>query len=158
MEGEGRNTMQWLLMFTYLVLLAAPAGAFVHETGHVIGSWICRADTMELSLGSGKRMKAVKIGSKLTVHFHLLLMAGGHASSKRAQPYSGREKAVISMAGPVFNLAAGWLLLEFVSEGDGWIRLFALYNIWIAMVNFIPFKWRGKKSDGYFVIRSMIDE
>ncbi|WP_139186863.1 hypothetical protein [Sediminibacillus halophilus] len=147
--------MHWLLVLIYLVLVAAPAGVLIHESGHVIGSWFCRAEHMNLSLGTGKRMKAVRIGRKLTIHFHLLLTAGGNASSVRTHPYSNMEKVVISMGGPACSLAAGWVLMQFVSEGNTWIRLFALYNIWIAMINFIPFKWRGKKSDGYFVFRAI---
>ncbi|QTM99708.1 hypothetical protein ERJ70_10585 [Sediminibacillus dalangtanensis] len=149
--------MHWLLMLTYLVLVAAPAGVWIHESGHAIGSWFCRAEYMDLTLGAGKRIKEVRIGRKLTVHFHLLFTAGGHASSSRTHPYSRVEKVIISLGGPACNLAAGWLLMKFVFESNAWIRLFALYNLWIAMVNFIPFKWRGKKSDGYFVLRTIID-
>lgn len=74
--------------------------------------------------------------------------------NERHDEFSIREKAYISAGGPFLNGVMA--LIYFV-----WppflmydvVTLFLLFNFYLAIVNLIPFVFRGNASDGYHLLK-----
>lgn len=141
-------------MFYILLLIIAPLGNFLHEAGHAAGAAAAQADKISITIGGGPKLLTFTIG-KLTIQVNIILFAGGHHRSWRADSYSLREQRLIAAGGPFMNIAAGAaVLLLYNICPDGFLRLFCMYNAWLGLVNLLPFRLKGKASDGWTIWQS----
>ncbi|SDJ66476.1 site-2 protease family protein [Sediminibacillus albus] len=146
-----------LLMIAYLIFIVAPLGTIIHELGHALGAWLLKADRIEFSLGTGRRMSTIHL-KRHQLNIHLLFIAGGQAFSQRHKPYSNVEAIVISLSGPLINLMAAAIIHLSASFLTIRLELLFWFNLWLAVINLIPFKWNGKHSDGYHVLSLLLSE
>lgn len=129
--------------------MVSPIGAFIHEVGHLIGALLVKADRVELLLGIGKKIGSLNYGS-LVIHIHAVLFLGGLAKSSRNTPFNKKELCFITFCGPLFNLLVAYAV-TMIPLNNKYIFLFIIYNIWIGVINLVPFKVNGKQSDGYTI-------
>lgn len=140
-----------LLNFIIFILIIVPISLFTHELGHLLGAKYLKADRVIISIGTGKKLyslnyKNIKLDISLFVMFH------AYTNSERKPEFSNKEFALITAMGPLLSLLLtgiiGLILLTITSE----IMIYFFYfNLWLSVINMIPFKLRGQKSDGYLI-------
>lgn len=142
-----------IYLLLYLILIVAPLSIVLHEMGHAFAARIVNADLITVTIGKGKRFK--RIGLKRTqiiVYSNFLL--GGVAESIRNKPYNSFEVIWITIFGPILSGIIAFLFY-ILNEmyPNNYLQLFFWFNIWLAVVNIIPFKIKGKQTDGYMIIK-----
>ncbi|WP_368651996.1 M50 family metallopeptidase [Ornithinibacillus sp. 4-3] len=144
-----------IFIIIYIVLIVAPIGTLFHETGHAIGAKLVRADKIHLSLGCGNLSYTFRLqGFRLTLH--PIYFIGGFASSERNKPYHVKEKILISIFGPFCNLIIACLIyFLYVQVQNEYLFILVLFNLWLAIINLIPFTLLGKQSDGYTILKEI---
>ena len=144
------------LFLLFLFFVVAPIGTIIHESGHVIGAKIVKADNINLSIGLGRKIGTLSFGNfQITVN--MLFFLGGYVQSHREPSYRSLEIICITAFGSINN--ALFALLFYLLYGiyyNHYIYLLFLFNLWLAFVNIIPFKISGKESDGYAILKTLI--
>ena len=130
------------------LLLLAPISILLHEIGHAIGAYLLKADVIQFSIGIGKSIFSIKLG-RFNITIHLLFLFGGFIGHERNKQYKKWELVFISILGPLVNIIAAGLCLLIHNE---LFYISFLFNLWLGIFNLIPFKWKGKKSDGYICL------
>lgn len=83
-------------------------------------------------------------------------MLGGHTASERDPYYSKVEQIIISLFGPLLNGVVGILsTLIFSASNSSVLLFFNLFNIWLCVINLIPYRIGDKQSDGYVILKIM---
>src|SRR5690625_1450741 len=138
-----------IYLLAFLIVIVVPIGTFVHELGHGIVATFAKADSVTLYIGFGKRVKTM-VFNRFTIHLHLVFFIGGLTESKRTPVYSAKEKALIAMGGPACNaILAVLFIILFYPTNNPYIQVFILFQAWLMLINIIPYKRKGKNSDGY---------
>ncbi|MRG86460.1 M50 family metallopeptidase [Salinibacillus xinjiangensis] len=138
--------MMNLVVFLFVI---APISIVLHELGHAGSAYLLKADCIHFSIGIGKERKVIRVG-RLFIHLHTLPFMGGHAASEKELDFSKMEKILISSAGPLVNGLVAVLILSLFPLGTSNILSLTFYfNLWLAIMNIIPFRVGQKKSDGY---------
>lgn len=147
----------FILTIFYLLFIVGPIGTFIHETGHAIAARIVKADQIQLSIGLGRKIKDFSIGY-VQIKIHLLFFLGGFVQSERRQPYQLLEKISIAFFGPLHNIiyAVLFYYINLYVERE-LIQLLFLFNLWLAIMNMIPFKIKGRRSDGYTILKILTE-
>lgn len=140
-----------ILLVLYLIIIVAPIGTIVHEIGHVLGAKAVGAEKVTLTIGSGKKIGTLTF-LNLVVSVHALFFIGGFVKGKRKKPYNNSQLILIAIGGPISNIIFGFLFYFFyLFTLNDYIKLLFLFNLWLAIVNIIPFKLGNKHSDGYTI-------
>ncbi|MFD2630736.1 site-2 protease family protein [Oceanobacillus kapialis] len=145
-----------IYLFIFLLLAVAPISIFLHEAGHAAAGILLKAEYTYLIIGRGKKIFDYSSG---TIHFKLyaVYFMGGYAKSERKMPFKRVEIIIISFFGPLVNclmFLLCWNLLAYYPSH--YMELLALFNLWLAAINVVPFKWKNKKSDGYNILKAML--
>lgn len=144
-----------IYILVYLIFIVAPIGTIVHEIGHAAGAKSCKANKVKLSVGSGKVVHCFSY-KNARIMIHRLFFLGGMAYSERDVPYNPLERVWIAVCGPISNfLAVGVLYLFTTLYPNHYLSLLLLFNLWVAIVNTIPFQIKGKQSDGYTIYKAL---
>ncbi|MCT2537437.1 hypothetical protein NC661_00600 [Aquibacillus koreensis] len=145
--------MDWINILFFLLVIA-PLCVLIHECGHALGGLIVKADQVRLEFGIGWKIKEFA-WKKVQVVLYTFLFIGGLAQSTRNIPFTRMEVAIISVSGPLLNTIIAFLVicLETTSVLG---QLFMFFNLWLAFINVIPFKWKQKKSDGYIIMQQLL--
>ncbi|MGI8315416.1 site-2 protease family protein [Halobacillus mangrovi] len=144
-----------LVTFLLLIFAVAPLSLFIHELGHVLTALIFRAEQSYINVGYGFPLIKGKIG-RVRISIRCLLFHGAHSINEREDPFSDRQKALICLGGPLLNAVV--FLFLFITPPlmrTNPVMLFYLFNAYLAIVNILPFKIKGKKSDGFRFIQSL---
>lgn len=141
----------YLLLF--LLLIAAPISILLHEVGHACAARIINADLIIITIGRGKKLKTVCF-KKLQIIIYNIYFLGGVAESKRNNPYQSLEIIWIAFSGPIFSGIVAFLFYMLnVLYPNNYLQLLFWFNVWLAVVNMIPFKINEKQTDGYMIIK-----
>ncbi|GAA0481478.1 hypothetical protein GCM10008986_02690 [Salinibacillus aidingensis] len=135
-------------------LLIAPLTILFHEFGHAGMAYILKADLVHFFIGSGRERAALRVG-RIHLHLHTLLFMGGQSLSEKENDFKAWEKVLISIAGPIMNGVVAWGI-SFMSYENTVIQLAIWFNLWLAILNLIPFRHGRKKSDGYVCVEVFI--
>lgn len=139
----------------YLIFVVAPIGTAVHEIGHVIGAKLLGADHITLSLGTGSMIHRMA-WKQITISVHVLFFLGGMAGSTRKPPYRSHERIKIAALGTLSSFfVTGLCYSLYILYPSRYVLLLLLFNLWIAFINTIPFRFKGKQSDGYTIYKAM---
>ncbi|MCC2249127.1 M50 family metallopeptidase [Virgibacillus sp. AGTR] len=142
-----------LIMLVYLLAIIAPISIFIHEFGHAIAAWLVGADRIYISIGTGKKGISFNF-NKFYITLFPLFFLGGIALSERTPSYRPREKILISLFGPVMSGCVSVILWAIhQSHPNPFIHLSMLFNGWIALMNLLPFAYKGKQTDGYKMLQ-----
>lgn len=140
--------------FVVIIFIAfiVPASLIFHEIGHVVGAKLRRADQIHLTIGIGiKVFETTLFGVR--IFFRLIYMLGSYTSTVRTIPLKSNEKIFITLMGPIFNLLLS-VIFFYVYKfhiDEPIIFVSCLFNLWLAVMNLIPYKIGMKQSDGYIV-------
>ena len=144
-----------LYLLAFLIVVVVPIGTIVHELGHGIVALFAKADSVTLRIGLGKHIKTYEL-NRFTIHLNAIFFVGGLTESKRTPIYNAKEKILIALGGPVCNAILAVLFITlFYPTHNPYIQLFTLFQAWLMLINIIPFKWKGKKSDGYTIVQAI---
>lgn len=142
----------------FLIIIISPLCILIHELGHAVVANLYKAKQIVINLGIGKKFFSLTI-CNIQMNIHGLFFIGGQISHEKNTAYSNSEIILISLAGPVANLL-------FASISYGLYILFlktiffiAMYfNLWLFIVNLIPFKIKANKSDGWIILQSLLNK
>lgn len=145
--------MNNLIILFYLVLIVAPISTVLHELGHVLGAKSVNADKVTLRIGRGKPLITQNRGRiRLIINRHFFI--GGLTESEREPPYSRKEKMWITFLGPAVNgIFAVISFLFLYIYPNKYLTLFLLFNVWMAVGNFLPFRIGEGRTDGYTILQ-----
>lgn len=142
-----------IYLLIFLIVIVVPIGTIAHELGHGLVAYFVKADAVTLHIGIGKHIKSY-VFKRFTIYLYGIFFIGGLTKSQRKPSYNTKEKIWIALGGPAGNAILIILfLITFYPTHNPYIRLFLLFQAWLMLINIIPFKWRGKKSDGYTIIQ-----
>ncbi|WP_079479899.1 site-2 protease family protein [Halobacillus salinus] len=143
-----------LVYVLVLILLTAPLSLFLHECGHVLPALGLRAEQSQISIGSGKRLFSLSF-RRVKIHIHTIFFHGAHSLNERSIQFTKKEKAWISVGGPLLNGAISWVGFMVLNDHVSYhLSLFVWFNAYLAVVNSIPFRIKGRESDGYRFLQS----
>ncbi|MFD1850536.1 M50 family metallopeptidase [Oceanobacillus bengalensis] len=145
--------MEILLLALYLVFIAAPASTYFHELGHALAANLVKADMIHITIGKGKQMIHLS-NEKINTYVNRQFFLGAYTVSTRENPYTAYEKIFIALMGPLTNGII--VILLYILYGvipNIYLELAFWFNLWLAIVNMIPFKWREKHTDGYTIYK-----
>lgn len=145
-----------ILTIACLLFIIAPLSILIHEFGHVSGAFIVNADHIQLSIGMGSKKRLIDF-NRLQLIVHSVYFIGGLTQSTRNIPYTKSEIILITFLGPAFNLIAACicLLVNEIYTHSFW-QLFLYFNSWLAIVNSLPFKIKGRRTDGYTILELIV--
>ncbi|MCA0970290.1 site-2 protease family protein [Halobacillus litoralis] len=144
-----------ILEIIVLIFWTAPLCLFIHEGGHVLAARFCKAETSRLTIGSGPKWFSLSV-CRVDIHIHTIYFHGAHSMNEKSIEFSKKEKAWISLGGPFLNGLVAFLFVQLPLDFSNHLLWFMLFNAYLAIVNSIPFRYRGKKSDGYCFFRSFL--
>lgn len=145
-----------IYLFLFLVFIVAPIGTLIHESGHLIGARTIQADQVTLSIGRGKQIGSFSL-KRIRIDIHAIFFLGGLAQSERDPPYKPTEIIWITFCGLLSSsIFAIIFYLLYHTYSNYYIQLLFLFNGWLAVVNSIPFKMKGKQSDGYMICKLIL--
>jgi hypothetical protein len=140
-----------ILTILVLIFLMAPISLFIHELGHVLPGLFFGSERSIIHIGRGSTLFCWR-GKKLELSIQLWFFQGAYSINERSPVFSNHEKIWISVGGPLLNGLLAFILFVFFSELKlPYVKVFLLFNLYLAVVNLIPFSFKGKGSDGYRV-------
>lgn len=142
-----------ILTIIVLIFLMAPISLFIHELGHVLPGLFFGSERSIIHIGRGSSLLHWR-GKKLELSIHLWFFQGAYSINERSPVFTNYEKILISVGGPLLNGLLALTLSVFFSEVENpYVKVFLLFNLYLATVNLIPFSFKGKGSDGYRVLQ-----
>ncbi|RWZ60215.1 hypothetical protein EQV77_02670 [Halobacillus fulvus] len=141
--------------FLNLIIWMAPLSLFAHELGHVMMARLCRAEQSEIRIGTGRELFALVTG-RMRVQVGWIFFHGAHSVNTRKQEFNRFEKAMISVGGPLINSGcAALIMLTPLHDLSRQFVILGWFNVYLTVINLIPFSLKGKKSDGYTVWKAL---
>lgn len=142
-----------IYLLFYLILIVGPLSILLHESGHAIAARVVKADCITVSLGYGKILSSTVI-ERFQLNIHMVFFLGGLARSERKIPYKSSEIIWITISGPIANgLFTCLLYFIYVIYPNEYVYLLCLFNLYLTVVNIIPFRIKGKQTDGYTILK-----
>ncbi|WP_041544168.1 site-2 protease family protein [Oceanobacillus iheyensis] len=138
-----------LIDIVVFLFIIAPIITLIHEIGHVSGSFVYKATHIFIHIGFGKPIMKKNI-RKLQFNINSFYILGGGSFYHFNYDLLPYQRAIIAFLGPLFNIIVFLLLLfQFGIDSENLLISLAIwFNLWLAIVNLIPFKWKEKSSDG----------
>ncbi|MCT1575994.1 hypothetical protein M3E13_06860 [Oceanobacillus kimchii] len=138
-----------IVLFLFII---APIITLIHEFGHVSGSFVYKATHIFIHIGRGAPIIKKKIGY-LQFNINSLYMLGGGSNYHFNHDLLPYQRALIALLGPLFNFIVFLMLLFLFGIHSDYllISLAIWFNLWLAIVNMIPFQWKNKASDGLVI-------
>ena len=141
-----------IYLLIYLIFIAGPFSVLLHESGHAIASRVLSAKHITVSLGYGKKISTI-VFERFQLNIHIVYFLGGLASSEREKPYKSSEIIWITISGPIANgLFTCVFYFIYVMYLNEYVFLLCLFNLWLTVINIIPFRINGKQTDGYTIL------
>ncbi|MGM8211661.1 hypothetical protein ACLIBH_02590 [Virgibacillus sp. W0430] len=146
-----------LIFVVYLIFIVAPISLFIHEVGHVIGALLVKSESIKLVIGTGNKRTLIRCTNVVTISIHQWFFRGAYTESKRNIPLQPMETAIVVVLGPIVSLLFSSVFYYFNQIFmHPLLYLFVLFNLWIGIVNLIPFKIGNKQSDGFIIWRTFV--
>lgn len=144
-----------LILIVYLLLVVSPIGMVIHEFGHAFGAKLVKSVDITITFGIGKKIFTF-VTKHTRINIHALYFLGGYTKTSGCKINTNKHVFWITLLGPLnnalFAIIFYYLNQIFVSP---YLNLLFLFNLWLAVVNILPFKYKGKQSDGYIILQSL---
>lgn len=143
----------YLQLFLYMIIIA-PLSLFWHELGHVMGAKLAGASQVVLTIGVGRPIFE-RVYNNVTIIIRKLFIFNSFTETKRPDLLSNYDKIVITFMGPVSSLVLSLLayFLYVLILPHLLLVVLCLFNLWIGVINLIPFKINERQSDGYTILQ-----
>lgn len=140
-----------------LIFFIAPFSLLFHEIGHVTGATLMKASSTRLTLGVGKKIWQGQI-QNIDIIIRRLFLVNSFTSTVRERPFLKKEKLIITLMGPAYNGVLAVILygIYYIFLQSQLIYIFFLFNVWLVIINLLPFKIGQKESDGYTIYRLIL--
>ncbi|MGP4083025.1 site-2 protease family protein [Pseudalkalibacillus sp. R45] len=147
----------------YIVLLIVfvlfPFATFIHELGHYLTARLTGLKDSRMQIGIGPRVLHIN-NQFLRIEYRLFYFVGAHTLSGEIGGTNSFNRFLITLNGPLINAVTAFFILGFYTMDlssmlDKALSIFAYINIWISLGNLLPFKIKGRKSDGYILLESL---
>lgn len=140
-------------LILFLVFIGAPMSMVIHEFGHALGAFLVKSDQINIHIGSGKTLFTVTL-KNIHLHVHTLLMFGGFTNYERPNIYQRRELLFITILGPMSNFFFAFIfILIHINKNSSMLVILFLFNIWLGVMNILPYQLKGRASDGLIAFR-----
>ncbi|WP_261133852.1 site-2 protease family protein [Bacillus sp. Marseille-Q3570] len=142
-----------------IVLVLFPLATFIHELGHYLTARLTGLKDSRMQLGIGPRVLHIN-NQFLCIEYRLFYFIGAHTLSGEMDETSSLNRFLITLNGPLINAVTAFFIfgfypMDFSSILDKALSIFAYINIWIAIGNLLPYKIKGRKSDGFILLESL---
>ncbi len=150
--------MEYILFIIFCFFTIIPLTTLLHELGHYFMTKFYFVDNVTISVGSGKKLIHFKFKS---LTFVLRIFPYGGATFFELTSYLSPLKQIwISLGGPLLNGFIAILLFSQVLGNDLdfitlWLQWFALFNLWVCVMNLIPYKIGTFYSDGWVIVKAI---
>lgn len=146
---------EYVQLIIYIIIIA-PIGLFWHELGHVLGARFVRAPHVTLIIGVGKPI-VKRTYDNTTFILRRLFWVNSVTKTKNSHLLSKNDKVIITLMGPMsslfFSILAYCLYVLIVP--NLFVLLLCLFNLWLGIINLIPFKINERQSDGYTILQTL---
>lgn len=150
---------EMVLFFLFCLVTIPPITHLFHEMGHLLMAKIMLVPGGNVVIGKGKVLFSFSF-FETTFHIHQWFFLGGSTTFASVDKIPVWRRCLIYLGGPLMNGLCAFALL---TPGFGyaehwttvWFQWLLLMNIWVCIVNLIPFQQRGKKSDGKLFIETI---
>ncbi|MBO1003092.1 site-2 protease family protein [Pseudogracilibacillus auburnensis] len=144
----------YLLIF---ICFIAPISLLFHELGHVVGAILMKASFIRLTIGIGNKLWQGTF-QHVQIIIRRFFLINSLTSTIREEPFERREKIMITLMGPVFSglLAAIFYVMYHLFFSTYILYIVFLFNIWLMIINLLPFKIGQKQSDGYTIYKLIV--
>lgn len=143
-----------IFLIIVLIIVIAPISLLFHEIGHVVGAKLMSATKILLTIGIGKQIFSLSI-QNIDIRFRKFFVVNSFTSTIRNRPFTNKEKIFITFMGPLFSsllaLLAYGIYYSFLS--NIYVLILFLFNLWLVLINLLPFKIGEKESDGYIIMQ-----
>ncbi|TLS37671.1 site-2 protease family protein [Pseudalkalibacillus caeni] len=141
----------------WFMLFVVPATIFLHETGHLIVAKVLKIKGLRMVLGTGPLL-IEKNTLDVAVEIRLLYFAGGYSTTHSKGSIHKWKQGLISIGGPLINLFFCYGLMQWLDSRatNSFLQLLFLFNLWVGIINLIPFRIKGKESDGWNFIKNVL--
>ncbi|MCD5323054.1 MULTISPECIES: site-2 protease family protein [Pontibacillus] len=145
-----------MVVFFSLLFLIAPLCLLLHECGHALLARSAGAERVEVFLGVGPAYQ-MQVHPSFSIHIASLYFLGAMASYDKQDVFKPGERIAISLGGPLFSLGGAVLSWgSYLYFPHPILSFMIIFNLWLFAVNLIPFKIRGKRSDGSLILQDLI--
>jgi|SRR5699024_7009484 len=148
--------MTFYVHLLVMLIIITPISLFWHELGHALGARFVRASQITLTIGIGKPIFEHNYNNMTFVIrkiflFHSLTETQCHESLSR------KDKLVITFMGPINSLVLSILAygLFVLTSPHPLFYIMSLFNIWVGLINLLPFKINERQSDGYTILQTI---
>ncbi|MDF0728079.1 site-2 protease family protein [Cytobacillus sp. S13-E01] len=145
-----------MLLIGFL-LLAAPISNLLHEIGHILVARFFQVRGTQISLGIGPKLFGLKVGGTF-LEINLVYFIGAFSKNDSSLEISDFKKAMIAVGGPVMNIVIAVVMMRIYEIENMLVSLTIFYNIWLGIMNLLPYKFIGKASDGWVFLSSLFEQ
>ncbi|MBD8071485.1 site-2 protease family protein [Bacillus sp. PS06] len=146
-----------MLFIIVLLFIVVPMTVFLHEVGHGLVARVMKIDGVEVVIGTGPMLVSFQFGG-IHFQFHAIYFFGAYTTNLSAHEVSEWQRGLISLGGPLVNVGVAILAYLLLDMNHMISELFVLFNVWVGLVNLIPYKLLKRESDGLIFIKSMYKE
>lgn len=94
--------MDYINLLLFMIIIA-PISMIIHEIGHLIGAKCVKADSIILTLGTGKKLFTVRF-NQTTFIIRFFLLFNPQIKSMKSEGFTKKELIIISFFGPLLNV------------------------------------------------------
>jgi len=143
-----------MIEFVLFIVIIVPISLFWHELGHLLGAKLMRATHITLTIGTGKPILKWTFNN-MTFIINRLFIFHSLTETNSFHTLSKKDKFVITLMGPISSLLLSFITFCFdIFLFNNVILVYAsLFNLWLGIVNLLPFKINEKQSDGYTILQ-----
>ncbi len=146
-----------MLFISLLVLVVVPITNFFHETGHIFIAKLFNLKGSDIVIGTGPKLISFNL-LETNVQFNLFYFLGGYSTNVSEGEITNWQRGLISLGGPLINIMVASLLLISNLPYSMLVELFILFNLWVGLVNLVPYKFLNRESDGFVFLTSIYKE
>lgn len=151
--------MNLLVEIFIFIVVIVPVSLFWHELGHLVGARIVRATHITLTIGIGKPILQ-RTYKNMTFVVNQLFLFHSLTETSSVKSLTRKNMVIITLMGPISSLILSLLTYSFymLILPSTVILLTILFNLWLGVINLLPFKINERQSDGYTILQMIKNE
>jgi len=144
-----------MVVFIVLIFVIVPITNFLHELGHILIAKFYSVKGTMIVIGSGRKLFHFTLFNT-KVFIHAVYFIGALSTNESQEKITNWQKGLISLGGPFLNIGIGTCIYFSGFYHNQFVLLFMLFNMWVGVLNVLPFKISKRESDGYVFVKSLL--